>query len=212
MALLGMFKREKPAQRINGIIKYLSLEAFWLSCSSQEQESLTRYYRGGLGTGPKTSPIEGNISSSSETVFKYLSAMIGWATSEKNYSLADKLIGAGQDYPVSSKNILDAHFFFQEAAECYYKQRDIRADALDLTIEFCRRDLSILPQYIPTMKKEYGSIPRIVTIQRLIIVYEKIGEIQEAIDLCKLAIEYNLTDNTKSGYIGRLEKLAKKNK
>ena len=40
----------------------------------------------------------------------------------------------------------------------------------------------------------------------------KVGQFsyQKAIDICKLALKYDLTDNTKSGYAGRLEKLQKK--
>lgn len=49
--------------------------------------------------------------------------MIGWVISEKIYSLADKIIIAGKDLAVSEAELLDAHYFWQEAAECYYKQR-----------------------------------------------------------------------------------------
>ena len=136
--------------------------------------------------------------------------MIGWAVSEKNYSLADKIISAGKDLAVSEAELLDAHYFWQEAAECYYKQRDCRPDAIDLTIEFCLKDIQMFPKYVKPMQKEFGCIPRITTVQRLAILYEKAGQYKEAIEICNLAIKYGLTDSTKGGYPARLQKLEKK--
>ncbi|MBR4000515.1 MAG: hypothetical protein IKI93_19480 [Clostridia bacterium] len=196
--------------KIKGIIGYLGLEDFWLSCSPEEQKTLTKYYQGGLGSNPGDSPVKGDIVSSTDTAFKYLSAMIGWAVSEKKYELADKIIKAGNDLPVHEAELVDAHFFLQEAAECYYKQRDIRADALALTIEFCLKDIQLFPKYIKPLKKEIGCIPRITTFQRLAILYEKNKQYEEAINICRLAIKYDLKDSTKGGYPERLEKLEKK--
>ena len=76
--------------KIKGIIGYLGLEDFWLSCSPEEQKTLTKYYQGVLGSKPENSPVKGDIVSSSNTKHKYLSAMIGWAVSEK------KAGGSGQ--------------------------------------------------------------------------------------------------------------------
>ena len=206
-----MFKflfSQKP--KIKGIIGYLGLESFWLSCTPQEQDALTRYHQGGLGAATGSSPIKGDISYSSSTKLKYFSAMIGWAVSEKNYSLADKIISAGKDLAVSEAELLDAHYFWQEAAECYYKQRDCRTDAINLTIEFCLKDIQMFPKYVKLMQKEFGCIPRVGTFQRLAILYEKAGQYKEAIEICNLAINYGLTDSTKGGYPARLEKLEKK--
>jgi hypothetical protein len=44
----------------------------------------------------------------------------------------------------------------------------------------------------------------------LILIYERRGEIEKAIEICELAIEYGLDDNTKGGFPRRLEKLKKK--
>lgn len=206
MSFLGRFKKEKE---INGIIKYLGLEDFWRSCTEKEQADLIRYYQGGLYTEGSKSPIEGNITSSSNTPLKYLGAMIGWATKEKNYELAQKVINAGKQIPIRKQDLLDAHFFYQDAAECYYKQRKINPEAINLSMGFCQKDINILPQYAPLFKAEYGSIPRLETVQRLVIIYEGMGKIEEAIKTCEMAIQYGLSDNTKGGYTARLEKLKK---
>ena len=136
--------------------------------------------------------------------------MLTWTTKEKNYSLSEKIINYGKHIPITTKNLLDAHFFYQEAAECYYKQREFNPDAVQHSMECCQIDVSIFPQYVPLMKKEYGSVPRILTFQRLIIIYENVGKIEDAIEICEIAIQYGLSDNTKGGYASRLEKLKKK--
>lgn len=205
--LKNIFSRQAHTK---GIIGYLGLEAFWTSCTSVEQETLTRYYQTGLGNQPTASPIKGNITSSSETPLKYLSSMIGFATAEKDYNLADKIVSSAKNISIGDDELLDAHFFWQEAAECYYKQRDFRPDALDLTIEFCLQDIKIFPLYKKQLQKEFGCIPRITTFQRLVILYEKQEQYQKAIDICNLAVKYDLTDSIKGGYPARIARLEKK--
>ena len=46
--------------------------------------------------------------------------------------------------------------------------------------------------------------------QRLAIIYENQDKYAEAIEICKLALNYGLHDNTKADFKGRIEKLAKK--
>lgn len=205
--LKSLFSHEP---KIKGIIGYLGLESFWTSCTPEERDALTRYHQGGLGVTPSSSPIKGDVTYSSSTKLQYSSAMIGWAVSEKNYALADKIICFGKELTVSEEEVVDAHFFLQEAAECYYKQRDFRSDAIDLTIECCLRDIQLFPQYAKPMQKEFGCIPLLTTFQRLAILYEKTGKYKEAIEICNLAIRYGLNDSTKGGYPARLKKLEKK--
>jgi tetratricopeptide (TPR) repeat protein len=200
------FRKKEP--EINGIIKYLNLVEFWRSCTAEEQNALIRYHQSGLGF--RGSPIAGTISVSSNTPHKYLSAMLGWATTEKNYALAEKLIAAGRQVPINYQDCEDAHFFYQEAAECYYKQRDFNPAALRLSEELCEKDLALFPYYAPQMISKYGSIPRIVTIKRLITIYDKSNRIPEAIELCKTALRYELDDGTKGGYPALLKRLEKK--
>lgn len=207
---MGLFSKPKKEKPVNGMIKYLGLESFWQSLSQEEKDALLRYYGAGVGFDGKNMLIDGHISSSSNTRFNFFSSMIGWTVKDKNYSLAEKLIRAGEVEPVNESNVVDAHFFYQETAECYYKQRDLRPDAIARTEAFCLNDLTILPNYLPKLRLSDGSFPRIVTIQRLVILYEKAGRIQEAVDLCNMAIHYGLTDNTKGGYPAKLEKLKKK--
>jgi tetratricopeptide (TPR) repeat protein len=199
-------------KKVGGLIGCLGLDEFWLSCSDDEKKALNRYNQGGLNTG-KPLPLDEGTITTSQTQLGFLSAMIGWAESDKNFALADKMIQTGMKAPIDSSNLLDAHYFWQNAAECYYKQRDERDDAISRTIEMCQTDIDMFPKYSKPMKKEFGDIPRITTFSRLIIVFEKMGRIDDAIKVCKLALKYKLKDNTKGGYEERLKKLeAKKSK
>lgn len=206
--LFGKFLNKK--NRINGIIGYLGLEEFWLNCSADEQNSLIKYYRSGLGMDSNGSPIAGKISYTSETKLNYLTSMIGWAISDKDYVLFDKLVNEANKISIGEAELVDAHFFYQETAEAYYKQRNTRIEAIDYAIEYCKKDIDLFPQYAPSLVKKLKVMPRIVTFQRLAIIYENQKRYQEAIDLCNLAVRYNLEDSTKGGYSARIEKLNKK--
>lgn len=197
--------------RIGGIIKYLGLTDFWNSLSKGEQDDLVRYYRGGLGADPNGSPIKGDINFSTQTPINYLSNILSWADSEKNYELADKIIERGEESVKDGQgSYVDIHFFYQHAAECYYKQRDIRDDGIKKTVSYCMRDIELYPCYSKLFIKEYGSVPRIVTFQRLAILLEKQGAYDEAIKVCRMALQYGLHDSTKGGYEARIKKLEKK--
>ena len=206
---MGLFDRLRK-NKIEGIIGYLGLEDFWMSLSFEQSEAMIRYARSGLGADPNSSPIEGKISHSSARPLSYLGNYIGWAVADHDYALADKIIEyCNKIYEKATP--VDKHFFLMGAADCYYKQRESREDALALVEKYHMMDVKLFPQYKGPLVKDMGGIlPRIPSFQQLAIMYEKAGRYQDAIDICKLAMNYGLTDTTKSGYAGRLEKLQKK--
>lgn len=200
-----LFKPFKNKPKIGGIIKALRLEEFWLACTEEEQNALTRYYSG-LGD----SPIKGNITTS-QTALNYFSNKIGWAVSDKDYALADKIIFFGEKELLKSNNLIDHHFFLQLAAECYYKQRSTRNDAIEKAVSYCLRDIKLFPQYAKPLRDDTnGIMPRIMTFQRLAIIYEKNEQFEEALHICALAMKYGLDDGTKGGYQSRIERLKKR--
>ena len=77
---------------------------------------------------------------------------------------------------------------------------DCRTDAIDLTIQFCLKDIHMFPKYVKTMQTEFGCIPRITTFQRLATLYEKAGQYKEAIEICNLAIKYGLSVSVKPNH------------
>ena len=207
--MMGLFDRLRK-NKIEGIIGYLGLEDFWMSLSFEQSEAMIRYTRSGLGADPNSSPIAGKITYSSARPLSYLSSYIGWAVADHDYALADKII-EHCDKIYEKATPVDKHFYLMSAADCYYKQRDSREDALALAEKYHLMDVKLFPQYKGLLVKDMGGIlPRIPSFQQLAIMYEKAGRYQDAIDICKLAMDYGLTDTTKSGYAGRLEKLQKK--
>ncbi len=206
MELFDRLRKKKT----EGMIGYLGLENFWMSLSFEQSEAMIRYTRSGLGADSNSSPIEGKISYASARPLSYLGSFISWAIADHNYELADKII-EHCDKIFDKATPVDRHFYLIGAADCYYKQRIIREDALALAEKYHMMDVKLFPQYKgPLVKAMGGILPRIPSFQQLAIMYEKAGRYQDAIDICKLAMKYDLTDSTKSGYAGRLEKLQKK--
>jgi tetratricopeptide (TPR) repeat protein len=124
-------------------------------------------------------------------------------------------------------NAIDRHFVYNDLIELYYKIRDEREDALEKCIYYCRTDIERLPEFLGSYKKRYGGpdvpegfdVPDCPSLERLAIIHEKNGEYQEAIDLCKYAIElglearwdsYNARYGTNKGYKARIQKVDKK--
>lgn len=197
--------------QIKGIIGYLGLQSFWLSCTPEEQDALIRHYQGGFHTTPIQSPIEGKVTYSCSTKLKYLTATLGWTVYKKNFELSNKIIDAGKELIFGDVNALDVHYFCEQAASCYYRQRKLRTDAVDLTIYFCLRDIELFPEYAKLMQNLYDHIPpKIMTFQQLAILYEKQGQYQKALEICELAMSYGLEDTTQGGYPARVEKLHRK--
>ena len=90
-----------------------------------------------------------------------------------------------------------------------YKQREKRADAIDLCIKYCIEDIQRIDAFNVAWKKKFEDIhssltadgykqntdksdvdlPRIPSFDRLRIIYEKQGKFREAIQVCSKAIE-----------------------
>ena len=136
---------------------------------------------------------------------------------EKKTVEAEKLLLKALE--ADDDNPIDRHFVYNSLIELYYKMRNEEKDALEKCINFCRSDIEILPEFLSFYKKRYGEIPECPSIERLAIIHEKRGEYQEAIDLCKRAIElgletswdsYNARYGTNKGYKARIRKLENK--
>ncbi len=140
---------------------------------------------------------------------------------------------------LSENNPIDLHFTYMALGELYYKQRNNRDDAIDLCIKYCKKDIEIFPKFEKAICKEFirdlrklqSSYPEgskeflryeqsikdapnrkhgMPSFKRLAIIYEKQGKFQKAIDISKEAIKLGISDDTKSGFEGRIERLAKK--
>ena len=147
---------------------------------------------------------------------------------EKKIDEAEKLLLKALE--ADDDNSIDRHFVYNGLIELYYKLRNEREDAIEKCVYFCKADIERLPEFLrnyknryekpPDFPYEFWGLPECPSIERLAIIHEKNGEYQEAINLCKYAIElgleakwdsYNFRYGTNKGYKARIQKLEKKN-
>ena len=206
MGLFDAFRSKK----VGGILGYLGLDAFWLDLTEEQRALMTKYYRSCLGADRNGSPAEGHVEHSSARPLNYLCAFIGWAVSDKQYDLADKIVlHCNKIYPMAS--LIDQHFYLLSAAEGSYRQKKVRSDALALAEKYALMDVELFPKYKGPLKKDLGGrLPRIPAFMQLSLIYEQTGRLQEAVDICKVAIKNGLQDDSYGGYQGRIEKIQKK--
>lgn len=107
----------------------------------------------------------------------------------------------------------ELHFIYNGFIKLFFKHRNRIPDAEEKLITICKRDIELFPKFRDawfSRNPDYKFLPRIPSFQRLIQVYEKRNQLEEAIKVCELAIQYGLDDGTKGGFEARLQKLKKK--
>jgi len=231
----NLFKRQ-PKRKYGGIIAFLRLEDFWDSLLPEERDFIRECYSSSQGGGNRKhidSP-KANISTT-QTSTGFLTAYAGWAISKKRFELADKLLKEAIKQPT---NHIDLHYTYIYLIDICYKRRNENPEWLERCINYCLADIEIFPwvkeEYLQKererliryadnpihTKKERPSILKkaknvefllhVPSFQRLAIIYEQQGKYGEAIDICKLALNYGLHDGTKGGFKGRIDRLKKK--
>lgn len=205
------YTEARQEKKLQGIIGYLGLEDLWYSLTEEEQEILTRYESSFCYENKeKFSLIKGD-GSTARTCLDFILHNLSMASSEKQCGLADKIIFYAENNHIWKEDILNAHFYREVIAEYYYKLRDERENAIELSIKFCLEDINNFNLYSKKYFHVFSyTVPFIRTFYRLMIIYEKQGRYEEAIKYCEMAIKYGLEDNTKGGYKARLERLNKK--
>jgi len=134
----------------------------------------------------------------------------------------------------NSNDMLSRHFRLMNLHEFYYGYRSLDQKYLDKCIEYCWLDIKSLAQMnsayvdkyskifqnalsiidVPTIKKELEEIQqngfqgRVVSFERLAIIYEKEHQFQKAIEICDLALAFYRNEDY--GFLNRKEKLEKK--
>jgi len=126
----------------------------------------------------------------------------------KKYKKAEKLLL--EALRAKDDSLEYRHLTYNALIKLYYKLRDERKDALENCIHYCKEDINILPDFLKQEKNKYGAAPSCPSVIQLAIIYEKKCEYQKAIDICNFAIKYELDDNTKGGFLKRIDKIKKK--
>jgi hypothetical protein len=134
----------------------------------------------------------------------------------------------------NKKNPIKRHFLYNQLQDFYYKYRSLDDKYLNKCVEYCKLDLNHLNElneafiseeikrakqlasYSSTKNlkkeieeiKEKGFVGYIPAFKRLVIIYEKLGEFENAIEMCNKAIEYG---QSIENFTKRKEKLIQKN-
>ncbi len=194
------FAEAEPHHKPGGYIGYLGLDEFWYGLTESERQLIL--------SESAESPVEGEIVSTTYSQVSFLSNYACWAIKEAHWELAEKILSYCEK---ADGSLVDYHFLYLNVSECYFSQIKKYEPAIDKAIEFCKKDIDLFPQFREPLMIEFdGELPRIPSFQTLAMCYEKQGKYQEAIDVCKLAIAYGITDATKTGFEGRIRRLEKK--
>lgn len=104
---------------------------------------------------------------------------------------------------------IDVHYLLLCIVEATYKKRKESAEMRDLCEIISFRHLALFPAIAPyIIEKDF--IPRVPTFQLLATLLSEKGEFEKAIAVCRMALMYDLHDNTKSGFEGRIGRIRKK--
>ncbi len=89
---------------------------------------------------------------------------------------------------------IERHFFLQQMAELGYKQRQNRSDALTWSEWACWQWLMEAPILIEAMRQEFstGRFVHVVVPKRLVIILEKSGHMERALDVARTCAVLNL--------------------
>lgn len=183
MDIFDLFKKQP---KVNGIIKYLNLEDWWLyELNDEEREIILNTYS---PMGIKNSIIEGNIYSSSQTHLHFFWGLIGWFNKPALRHIAYKLISKGETFIDKNSEPLDVHFFYGAKLDVFYKDRDLFPDGLELAIQACEQQIVNAPMAATAFKQKYGSdLPSHKGYSQLAIILEKQKQYDKAISLCEQA-------------------------
>lgn len=183
---MGIFDFFKKKPKVNGIIKYLKLENWWLNeLSDEEREIILNTYS---PMGSADSIIEGDIYSSSQTQLHFFWGLIGWFNKPELRHIAYKIIAKAETLISEHSEPLDIHFLYSEKIEVYYKDRDLHPDGLELAIQACEQQIENSPAAAKGLNDKLGGqLPSHKGYYQLAIILEKKKCYKEVISLCEKA-------------------------
>lgn len=137
------------------------------------------------------------------------------------------------DLNKNSKDLVNRHFTYIYLQDFYYKYRSLSNEYIEKCKEYCLLDINSLEEMFEAYVKqeidraqqlkdiyedesideriaeikEQGFIGNIPAFTRLVIIYEKEGNIEKAIEICERSIELKLSEKS---FLDRIEKLKTK--
>jgi tetratricopeptide (TPR) repeat protein len=214
-----------------GLIKHFALNKWWDKISDDDRNFIRNCSADYKNIdNPKVTTYHFSQSASS-----FLNNMATWAINAKRYDFAIEILNETLKRDSDKAGL---HSIYNNLIDLCYKRRTENNIWLDKCIEYCKKDIKIFPifknTYIENQREflkqlannKFTSLKereqllieaanprfdlRIPSFERLCIIYEKQKEYQKALETCELALSYGLSDNTKGGFSGRIERIKKK--
>jgi len=108
-------------------------------------------------------------------------------------------------------NPIDRHYLLLNIVEQAYKQRRSNPSMRDLCLHVSKIHLQEFDELsVALQKSTNGLLPRVPTFQYYATMLVEAGEFDQAIDVCQMALSFDLGDGTQSGFKGRIERIKNK--
>jgi hypothetical protein len=112
----------------------------------------------------------------------------------------------------ATRLVIDRHFELLQAVEDFYRRRHESPEMRRLCEATARQHLLEFPGMIEALKKlgaQGGddNLPRVPTFQYYATLLSEECRFDEAVEICELALNYDLHDNTVGGFEGRIERI-----
>jgi tetratricopeptide (TPR) repeat protein len=171
--------------RPKGWIAYYGLEDWYLSLSEDTRQKIKVY-------SPHPDDVDkGSHLGTTQSAQRYLLTIGTYASKDPAFAefMFKSALMARDDNPI------DRHFVYNHMIDLLYKQRENRADAIDLCIKYCIEDIQRIEAFKTANEARFhDGLPAIPSFGRLKIIYEKQGKFREAIQVCSKAIEVGAWD------------------
>ena len=188
------------------LLDHLDLREWYEDLPSETQRQIRQSKNVvGIGGGEANLLDQKMLSSGSMTQQDFLAGVVKHAAKEGDIQFAEEVLPKALS--ANGRSIENEHFMYNSLIKAYYKERNNRDDAIEKCIEYCKRDISIIDEFLSSWN---GDPPRIPSFKRLAIIYEKKGEYEKAAEICNKAIDRNLSDKTKGGFEGRKQRILNK--
>lgn len=207
-------KKKFSTNKIGGEIGYYNLTNWWLNELTDEERKTIRSIYNPISTSSEKECIDkGNIDYSSQSKLSFLGCLAGWFTKSEYYNIGTKILLEGEKCINENNNILDKHFFYLSGIKIHYANREKDSNALNLAIEYCKKQINISKEAKREFLKEYPStpLPSHTGYKQLAILYDKQKKYSEALEITRQALSQGWNDDCQKR-IDRLEKkIAKTN-
>jgi len=185
--LLGFGKPKTPkAPPVGGDIACYGLTSWWANSFTDQERSLIRRTFKPMGSEKGYAIDKGEGLGCDQTqVTNLLSGLASWFRDRKYDRIQYVILSETER---QSRTALQRHFAYSQMIEYWYRLRDEREGARDHAITYCHWQIALSKDAAKAWNKQHGPpLPSHVGFKQLAIIYEKDGNLVEAIQLSQQA-------------------------